>query len=543
MADERVHHAIKIVDPTTTTQQAGVNASGQLAIAGPVTNAGTFVVQEDGAALTALQLIDDIVYTDDTDTHATGTSKGAGIMAAATPTDTAVAANDIGMLAMSLDRRLHTDTDITASVALDVSAATVNVDLVAGTALTALELIDDTVATLGTTTYLEATTKGTIMGAVRNDTLAALADTDNEIAPLQVDASGSLYVTGGGGGTEYTQDAVSADPATAATWLMPRDDVLTTQETADNDWTLPRANARGAQWVELDATNPVTVASHAVTNAGTFAVQEDGAALTALQLIDNPIQVFGTDTYLEATDSAMMIGVVRNDTLAALANTDNEIAPLQVNALGALYVDISAQPLATGSNTIGEVTIGAASTAAGDLAKAEDVAHGTGDVGVMALAVRRDTPTSIADADNDYLPLTTDSAGRLHVTDPNAGAGVPAGEAITVTTVAAIAAGSTSTTNLQTAELGGSTKKLAGVDVSASVPIRVSIDEVNDDAVTTKVVLFGGAAEPIQWRPAHKDYFEKAFAANAGFDGWRATVTNMDTSEAADLYATFYTEN
>ena len=74
-----------------------------------ITNAGTFAVQEDGAALTALQLIDDVVATDDTTTHATGTTKGVNIMAAATPTDGAVGANDIGQLAMSLDRRLHTD--------------------------------------------------------------------------------------------------------------------------------------------------------------------------------------------------------------------------------------------------------------------------------------------------------------------------------------------------------------------------------------------------------------------------------------------------
>jgi len=60
---------------------------------------------------------------------------------------------------------------------------------------TATELIDDTVAVLGTTTYTETTSKGLTVGAVRNDTLAALADTDNEIAPLQVDAKGALYVT------------------------------------------------------------------------------------------------------------------------------------------------------------------------------------------------------------------------------------------------------------------------------------------------------------------------------------------------------------
>lgn len=72
-----------------------------------VTNAGTFAVQESGSALTALQLIDDIVYTDDTSTHATGTSKGALIMAAATPTDGSVNANDIGAVAMTTDRKLH----------------------------------------------------------------------------------------------------------------------------------------------------------------------------------------------------------------------------------------------------------------------------------------------------------------------------------------------------------------------------------------------------------------------------------------------------
>lgn len=72
-----------------------------------VDNGGTFVTQENGAALTALQLIDDIVYTDDTSTHSTGTSKGALFMAAATPTDTAVNANDIGAVAMTTDRKLH----------------------------------------------------------------------------------------------------------------------------------------------------------------------------------------------------------------------------------------------------------------------------------------------------------------------------------------------------------------------------------------------------------------------------------------------------
>lgn len=49
------------------------------------------------------------------------------------------------------------------------------------------------------------------------------------------------------------------------------------------------------------------------------------------------------------------------------------------------------------------------------LSKAEDAAHSSGHTGIPALAVRRDTASSLAGSDNDYLPLTTDSAGRAWV--------------------------------------------------------------------------------------------------------------------------------
>ena len=83
----------------------------------------------------------------------------------------------------------------------------------------------------------------------------------------------------------------------------------------------------------------VTVNAHAVTNAGTFAVQVDGAALTALQLIDDPVQVLGTDTYTEATSKGVTLGAVRRDADTSLVNTTNEFAPLQVDANGRLKVE------------------------------------------------------------------------------------------------------------------------------------------------------------------------------------------------------------
>ncbi len=70
------------------------------------------------------------------------------------------------------------DTQITAEQAIQV----------------AVELLDDTVATLGTTTYTETTTKGLTIGAVRRDADTTLVNTTNEIGPLQMDANGRLKV-------------------------------------------------------------------------------------------------------------------------------------------------------------------------------------------------------------------------------------------------------------------------------------------------------------------------------------------------------------
>jgi hypothetical protein len=93
-------------------------------------------------------------------------------------------------------------------------------------------------------------------------------------------------------------------------------------------------------------------------------------------------------------------------------------APLPVdlrsnNLGGNLNVAVAAA-IPAGSNNIGDVDVlsmepGTGATALG---KAEDGAHATGDVGVMGLAVRQDTPGNLSGADGDYEPLQV-SGGRL----------------------------------------------------------------------------------------------------------------------------------
>lgn len=72
-----------------------------------------------------------------------------------------------------------------------------------------------------------------------------------------------------------------------------------------------------------------------VANAGTFVVQEDGAALTALELIDNIVQV--EDAVAGSGDSGVMALAVRRDALVASA-ADADYISLSTDDLGALWV-------------------------------------------------------------------------------------------------------------------------------------------------------------------------------------------------------------
>jgi hypothetical protein len=79
----------------------------------------------------------------------------------------------------------------------------------------------------------------------------------------------------------------------------------------------------------------VTVASHAVTNAGTFAVQVDGNALTALQLIDDAVYVDDAD-WTDDTSKHLLVGGVYQATPHTV--TDGDVTPFLTDANGRLIV-------------------------------------------------------------------------------------------------------------------------------------------------------------------------------------------------------------
>lgn len=224
--------------------------------------------------------------------------------------------------------------------------------VVPGTGATNLGKAEDAAHTTGDV--------GVMALAVRSDAGGAIAGTDGDYAPLQVDANGALRVTGGGGGTEYTQGdtdttitggAVLAEgPGDALTPLLVDASQHLQVDIAAASVTVPVsltsttvtgtvAVTQSGTWDEVginDSGNSITVdapvgtpafvrlsdgaaaittlpvslasvPSHAVTNAGTFATQVDGAALTALQIIDNPVLVDDA-AFTPATSSVSMAG-------------------------------------------------------------------------------------------------------------------------------------------------------------------------------------------------------------------------------------------
>lgn len=178
----------------------------------------------------------------------------------------------------------------------------------------------------------------------------------NPLTVAIVDGSGS-QITSFGGGTQYTEgdtdatitgtvammeaaaDTLVALQGTVADGLLVNlganndvtvtGTVTVTQGTATNLKTQAEVYQGGSA---VAAGNPLqvtlangSVPSHAVTNAGTFAVQVDGNALTALQLIDDTIF---------ADDAAVTLGTSKGSVMAGVAVNIDGTDPTAVSAEG-----------------------------------------------------------------------------------------------------------------------------------------------------------------------------------------------------------------
>lgn len=101
------------------------------------------------------------------------------------------------------------------------------------------------------------------------------------------------------------------------------------------------------------------------------------------------------DAAAGGTDTGIAALAVRDDALTTLTPADGDYTHLRTTSTGALWVEVT--------------------NPAGGTQYAEDAAHGSGDMGTVALVVRKDAIGTNTSADGDYATLLQDANGRLYV--------------------------------------------------------------------------------------------------------------------------------
>lgn len=204
------------------TQSGGSSGSGGGSGGGEVTNAGTFAVQESGTQLTEIQSLTHAEDSPHSSAHVgvqilgvrqdsqadfgadgdyvpfsindagelrvSGSVGGTSLTDGATFTANSTAITPIGGFFDDASSTACVENDGCVARVTENRAIHVNLRSAAGA-----ELTPATDATFGTSTYTETSSTGPIVGGIRNDTLDALSNTNNEVAPLATSAEGALW--------------------------------------------------------------------------------------------------------------------------------------------------------------------------------------------------------------------------------------------------------------------------------------------------------------------------------------------------------------
>jgi hypothetical protein len=277
------------------------------------------------------------------------------------------------------------------------------------------------------------------------DNIAVTAGAGTTIAAD--DVGGALHqrvkVTWGPDGTGNDTDTATGKPLPVQLRSSTGTDLIGTAGSSS-------AAVLSVQGIASGTALPISVASipsHAVTNAGTFAVQIDSSAITALQLIDDV--VYAEDVAAQAGDKGVHVLSRRSDTAAATAGTDGDYQSLISDSTGKLHVNVGntvtvgAHALTAGETHIGEVggktvvktitmtattTILAAADIIADTQQMDAALRVTDGTGVIQSMTVFDPDDNAAFAFDVYIHNTSTSMGTenaaISISDANAAAGI-----------------------------------------------------------------------------------------------------------------------
>jgi len=79
--------------------------------------------------------------------------------------------------------------------------------------------------------------------------------------------------------------------------------------------------------------------------------------------------------------------------------------------------------------------------------------------------------------------------------------------------------------------------RLVAVEFGAAVPLKVQLQTISSGARTTRTALFSFAGSTGRWNAPDLRFVTQAGGDDCGFG---VSITNLDTSQASDVYATLY---
>jgi hypothetical protein len=159
----------------------------------------------------------------------------------------------------------------------------------------------------------------------------------------------------------------------------------------------------GAIETDIESTNTKLDTVNSNLGAIETDIESTNTKLDTIETSLNSIQ-----TAVETLDNAISGNEMQVDIVSSLPAGTNAIGKLTSNS----GIDIGDVDVLT----CGTITPG---TGSNNLGKADDIAHISGDVGVMSLAVRNDTIGTLVDTNGDYTPLQVNNNGALYVDGSN----------------------------------------------------------------------------------------------------------------------------
>jgi hypothetical protein len=469
-----------------------------------VTNAGTFVVQENGAGLTALQLIDNLP-----NTIGSATSGQSGVLTlcattTAAPTNTNAQSNPFSC-------------DTSGAIRVTGSSGT--------TQFNEDSASSDAQALVG-------------LGFVRRDTVPAMnAGAVGDWAWPSIDGNGRIYtqsvIYNSAGAelaiaTDYTEDNASAGGESGPLVISKRVDTPGSggQTGTDGDYQTFTTDAFASLWVNCRAgCSGGTQYTHDAaltigTSVGTAAVGRASAAVPTDVTADNDAVIAW---YLRSGAQ-----VTQTSFAGVLATAGNGVSGTGVQRVTIASDSTGQVALAAGAAAIGTVN---PTTAANWGVYVEDGAESAGGNLSMAGSVRRDVAASSASTTGDNATLNTDSLGLLYTRKLDPCSGV-AKTHIPINI-------STATTTELTAALAGASNHyyICALDLIAAGADNVAlVDDDTDGCASVTSGLAGGTTAASGWNLAANGGLVKGNGDSTVFKtGGTNRVVCLVTSAAVQL--------